>query len=53
MDGVIATVIVGLIVAAVIVLAAFSVIKDKKQGKSTCGSSCGGCPNAGACHRKQ
>ena len=25
--------------------------KDKKQGKSSCGGSCGHCPMAGTCHR--
>ena len=25
--------------------------KDKKQGKSSCGDSCGHCPMAGTCHR--
>ena len=26
--------------------------KDKKQGKSSCGSSCGCCPMAGSCHKQ-
>ena len=25
--------------------------KDKKQGKSACGGSCGCCPMAGSCHK--
>ena len=25
--------------------------KDKKQGKSSCGGSCGQCPMAGTCHK--
>ncbi len=36
------------IVAAVIV----RLIKDKKQGKSSCGAGCGCCPMAGACHKR-
>ena len=26
--------------------------KDRRQGKSTCGGSCGCCPMAGSCHKK-
>lgn len=26
--------------------------KDKKQGKSSCGGSCGHCPMAGTCHKE-
>ena len=26
--------------------------RDRKQGKSTCGGSCGSCPMGGACHKK-
>ena len=45
-----ATVIVGLIVAAVLLLAARQLYKDKKSGKSSCGGNCAGCPNGCACH---
>lgn len=45
------------IVAALVVLAAGSMLKDKKAGKCTCGGSCGscggscaGCAMAGKCH---
>ncbi|MCM1328237.1 MAG: FeoB-associated Cys-rich membrane protein [Ruminococcus sp.] len=40
-----ATLIVGLIVAAVIFLAARQLWKDKKSGKSSCGGNCSCCPN--------
>ncbi|MCM1023765.1 MAG: FeoB-associated Cys-rich membrane protein [Prevotella sp.] len=43
-----ATLIVGLIVAAVIFLAARQLWKDKKSGKSSCGGNCAGC--SGCCH---
>lgn len=41
-----ATIIVGLIVAAVIFLAARKLYKDKKSGKFSCGGNCAGCPHA-------
>ena len=41
-----ATIIVGLIVAAVLFLAARQLYKDKKSGKSSCGGNCAGCPRA-------
>lgn len=51
-----ATVIIGLIVAAVLFLAGRQLYKDKKQGKSLCGGKCScclngsTCPNGCACH---
>ncbi|MCR4708572.1 MAG: FeoB-associated Cys-rich membrane protein [Clostridiales bacterium] len=35
------------IVAAVLV----KLHKDRKQGKSSCGGSCGCCPMSGSCHK--
>ncbi len=46
------TIVVLLIVAAVIALAARSIIRQKKQGKSSCGCGCASCPMSGACHRE-
>lgn len=49
-----ATLIVGLIVAAVLMLAARQLYMDKKSGKFSCGGNCEGCPNScvccGSCH---
>lgn len=45
------TLIVGLILAAVIFLAARQLYKDKKSGKSSCGGNCAGCPNSRVCQR--
>lgn len=45
-----ATLIVGLIVAAAIFLAARQLYRDKKSGKSSCGGNCAGCPHACNCH---
>ena len=44
------TIIVLLVVAAVVVGVAVKIFKDKKQGKSSCGCSCGNCPMSGKCH---
>ncbi len=45
----IGTLVVLLIVAIMIVLAARSIINDKKQGKSSCGCSIGGCQGSCPC----
>ena len=41
-----------LVLTAVVGLAAFKLIRDKRKGKSSCscGSSCAGCPMSGKCH---
>jgi hypothetical protein len=49
----IATIIVLLVVIAAVALAVYSIIKNKKAGKSSCGCNCSGCPNAGSCHLSQ
>ncbi len=46
----IGSIVVGLAVLAMIVLLAWKLISDKKQGKSSCGGACTSCPNAGLCH---
>ncbi|MGN1102528.1 MAG: FeoB-associated Cys-rich membrane protein [Huintestinicola sp.] len=43
-----ATIIIGMIVAAVVFLAGRQLYKDKKHGKSLCGGKCSCCPNG--CH---
>lgn len=45
-----ATLIVGIIIAAVIFLAARQLYRDKKSGKSSCGGSCAVCPHSCNCH---
>lgn len=47
----IATIIVLLVVVAAVALAVYSIIKNKKAGKSSCGCNCSGCPNAQYCNR--
>ncbi|MCR5310308.1 MAG: FeoB-associated Cys-rich membrane protein [Lachnospiraceae bacterium] len=46
------TIIVLLILAAVVFLIVRSIVKDKKKGKSTCGSNCAHCAMSGTCHGK-
>lgn len=41
-------IIVGIIVIAIAALAARTIYKDKKAGKSNCGGGCSGC--GGSCH---
>ena len=45
------TVIVAAIIIGVVALAVFSIVRDKKKGKCSCGS-CSGCAMNGACHSK-
>ena len=45
-----------IVLAVLLILVALAVVKmvrDRKQGKSTCGMGCGGCPMSGTCHKKQ
>lgn len=44
------TIVVLLAVIAVVTGVTVKMIKDKKQGKSSCGCSCGNCPMSGKCH---
>ncbi len=46
----IGTIIVVLLVAAVVALAVWSMVRDKRKGKSSCGCGCSGCPMSGKCH---
>lgn len=46
-----ATLVVGLLVAAVIAAVILKMIRDKKNHKSFCGCSCSGCPGASYCHK--
>ena len=46
------TLIAGIIVVAAVALAVFAIVRDRKNGKSSCGSNCGHCPMSGSCHNK-
>ena len=44
------TVIVAAIVLTVLTLVSVRMVRNKKQGKSTCGCGCGGCAMKDRCH---
>ncbi|MDE6502399.1 MAG: FeoB-associated Cys-rich membrane protein [Ruminococcus sp.] len=44
------TIVTALILIAVIALIIFRMIKDKKDGKSSCGCGCEHCANSAHCH---
>ncbi len=46
-----ATVIISVILIAVVALVLAYLIKNKRQGKTTCGCGCKGCPNESLCHK--
>ncbi|MCD8095300.1 MAG: FeoB-associated Cys-rich membrane protein [Ruminococcus sp.] len=50
MSSIVGTLIVGVILAAIVALIIYSMIKDRKQGKRSCGGNCGCCPNSCNCH---
>lgn len=46
----IATVIISLVLAVIVALIIFSLVKNKKKGKSSCGCNCAHCAMSGSCH---
>ena len=46
----IGTVGVCILLAAIVTLIVVGMVRDKKMGKSSCGSSCGCCPMRESCH---
>ena len=46
----IGTIVIALVLAVIVVCIVRSLIKDRKQGKSSCGGNCGHCPMGGSCH---
>lgn len=49
----IATVIICAVLIAIVAAIIVKMIKDKKQGKSSCGCGCADCPMGGSCHSKK
>ena len=47
------TLLVSAVLLALVILAVVKMVRDRKQGKSTCGMGCGGCTMSGTCHKKQ
>ncbi len=48
----IGTIVVGLVLLAVVILIVRIMMRDKKQGKSSCGGNCASCGACGCCHNK-
>lgn len=48
----IGTILVGLVLLAVVALIVRSMLRDKKQGKSSCGGNCASCSACGCCRKK-
>ncbi|SCW50856.1 Virus attachment protein p12 family protein [Ruminococcaceae bacterium YRB3002] len=46
-------IVVILAVAALVTLAIWSMVKDRKAGKSSCGCGCANCAMAGKCHQQK
>ena len=46
------TILLTLILIAAVTAIVLNLRKEKKQGRSSCGGSCGSCPMSGACHEK-
>lgn len=45
------TIIVLAVLATGVALVIVSMVKNKKKGKTSCGSGCANCPMSGGCHR--
>ena len=44
------TVLICAVLVILVGLIIFSIVRDKKKGKSTCGCNCAHCAMAGSCH---
>lgn len=47
------TILICIVVFGAIALAAYKLIKDKREGKSSCGCGCSTCPMSGKCHEEK
>lgn len=45
------TVLVIAIIVVIVAFAVFSIVRDKKKGKCSCGNSCSSCGMNGMCHK--
>ena len=48
-----ATVLIALILVAILAAVIFKMIKDKKEGRSSCGCGCSACAMRDSCHPKK
>jgi hypothetical protein len=46
------TIIVSLLLITMITAIITHLLRNKKQGKSSCGCNCGSCPMSGSCHKQ-
>ncbi|MBQ5321282.1 MAG: FeoB-associated Cys-rich membrane protein [Oscillospiraceae bacterium] len=46
------TIVISLFLLVLIVAIILKIVKDKRNGKSSCGGSCSGCAMSGMCHRE-
>ena len=53
LSGNIATVIVAVLLAAAVAAVIAVMVRDKRQGKSSCGCNCSTCALRGECHKGQ
>ncbi|MBO4845166.1 MAG: FeoB-associated Cys-rich membrane protein [Lachnospiraceae bacterium] len=49
----IGTIFVAIILIVIISLAVYSMIKNKQEGRSSCGCKCSSCPMGGTCNNKK
>lgn len=47
------TIITGAVLLAAVSAAVYSIVKRKKEGKSSCGCGCSGCAMSGTCHKEK
>ena len=45
------TIAVSLLLIGLVSLIVVRLLKEKKQGKCSCGGNCGSCPMCGSCHK--
>jgi len=48
----IATILICVVLLAIVAAIIINLIKNKRQGKSSCGNGCQSCPMSGTCHHK-
>ncbi len=47
------TILVSLVLVLLVAFIVRGLIRDKREGRSSCGGDCGCCPMGGACHKPQ
>ena len=47
------TIVISAVLLVVVIAIVRYLIRQKKQGKSSCGAGCAHCSNAGCCHHQQ